>query len=250
MAVASQPTFSCTIGDYTFSNFDYQYLAGLTTGCGGASQPTCPSSPSTPSPSTQITVNFDILTSGTDADGTVASVSHPIVQVITDYSGGNTVNQFQTETGMVQYFVTDNNAGDTITEVDAGLTGVANSPASGSLSKYLCAGSQFGGGTVPNGSCVGHTEDQVTAGLALTAPAQTVGDSSKNYQPISLSSAGVYDGWSINGNSAGAATASVTAVENDFIESVTTGTPEPGTFVLLGGALVGLGALRRRKKSA
>jgi hypothetical protein len=60
---------------------------------------------------------------------------------------------------------------------------------------------------------------------------------------------GVYDGWALDGGTTDpTATADVTAVENDFIEIGVT--PEPGTFVLLSGALVALGLIRRRRKLA
>jgi len=66
-----------------------------------------------------------------------------------------------------------------------------------------------------------------------------------------LTSSGIYDKANLNGGSndvpSGGYQAAVSTVENDLTETTVSGTPEPGTFLLLGGALVGLGVIRRRK---
>jgi hypothetical protein len=237
--------FSCTLGSLTFSNFDYKYDAGIDTGC--ISDCTAPS---TPNPTSDITVNFAETTSGTDPFGSTAAAGMPIYSVITDYSSGNTVNEFQNETGIVQYLV---NAccGATISEVDAAITGAAVDFASGSLDKNICANNQFGGGSSPNGNCPSFATNEIIAasGLALTT-AGTQADGTPDWAgPFSLSTVGVYDGWSLDGGTTmPTASASLTSVENDFVDASTT--PEPGTIVLFGGALVGLGLIRRRRKVA
>jgi hypothetical protein len=246
LATVSATGFSCSVGFLTFSNFDPQFTAGLTTGCGGISDPTCPPQAATPDPTLDITVNFSTLTSGTDAFLTPATPANPITQVIMDYSAGNTVNEFQTEMGVVQYMVTGF-GGAMIFEVDTAITGIATDGATGEMNKNLCEGMQFGGGSTPNGSCAG-VEDIAAQALALTTPAGQQADGTPDFQNILFSSAGVYDEWDLSGgNTDPTSTANMTAIENDFIN--TPGTPEPGTFALLGGGLVALGALRRRKKT-
>jgi hypothetical protein len=248
LAAVSSAGFSCSMGYLTFSNFNYQYLVGVTTGCGTTGEPACPPEGAVPDPTLDVTVSFSTLTSGSDLFGTAASPGSPITQVITDYSAGATVNEFQTEMGVVQYLVTGF-GGAQITEVDAVITGLASPGATGELNKNLCEGAQFGGGAVPNGSCIGHIEDAVAEFLALTNPAGPQADGTPDWESsILLSSAGVYDEWDLSGgNTDPTSTAYVTAVENDFIN--TPGTPEPATFAMLGGGLVALGALRRRKKT-
>jgi hypothetical protein len=239
--------FSCTIGNLTFSNFDYKYEAGIDTGCTG----TC-SAPSDPNPTTGITVNFAETTSGSDPYGTAATVGAPIVSVITDYSSGTTVGEYQNETGVVQYLVTVA-GGSVVTEVDGAITGAASNSASGDLNKDVCANNQFGGGTNPSGNCPNFTTNEtiVASDLALVSKAGTQADGTSDWAgPLSLSTLGVYDGWSLDGGSTlTSATADITSVENDFLDP-SSPTPEPGTIVLLGSALVGLGLIRRRRKVA
>jgi hypothetical protein len=63
-----------------------------------------------------------------------------------------------------------------------------------------------------------------------------------------FANAGAYDEWDLSGgNTDPTSIANVTAIENDFIN--TANAPEPAGFAMLGGGLVALGALRRRKKT-
>jgi hypothetical protein len=239
--------FSCTVDNLTFSNFDYVYEAGLDTGCTGS----C-TAPSDPNPTTGVTVNFAEATSGSDPFGTAATAGTPIISVITDYSAGNTVNEFQNETGIVQYLVSVL-GGSVVTEVDGAITGVASTSASGYLNKNICANNQFGGGASPNGNCPSFLTNEtiVASDLGLTATRGTQADGTPDWAgPLSLTTLGVYDGWGLDGGPTHtSATANLTSVENDFIDP-SSPAPEPGTIVLLGSALVGLGLIRRRKKVA
>jgi hypothetical protein len=246
MTAVSASTFSCTIGNLTFSNFDYKYDSGHDTGCSsGCSQVT------TPSPDTDITVNFAETTTGTDPYGTTATAAMPIYSVITDYSAGNSVNEIENMTGVVQYLVTAV-SGATISEVDGAITGEAINSASGELDKDICANNQFGGGRSPNGNCPnpGLNEIPVVSGLGLSDPGTDAGGTPDWDMPaFSLSTVGVFDSWTLDGGTTDpTAAANVTSVENDFVDADPT--PEPGTIVLFGGALVGLGLIRRRRKAA
>jgi hypothetical protein len=238
MTAVTAPGFSCTLGALTFSNFEDVFTG---TGLGA----------STPDPGTDVTVNFAESMSGTDPFGTVASASAPIYSVIADYTAGNTVGEFQSDTGVVQYLVTDALAGTSITEVDAAISGLAANTATGALNKTLCANGPFEeAGTTPNGVCSSGSELTAASVLALSTPASTQADGTPDWVgPFALSTMGVYDDWALNGGTTlPTAAANITSVENDFIE--TTGlsvTPEPGGFVLFGGALVGLGIIRRRR---
>jgi hypothetical protein len=171
--------------------------------------------------------------------------------VITDYTGGTTVNEFQNESGIVQYLVTAT-GGASVTDVDAAFAGLVDTPdgASGSFNKNLCNNNQFGGGTDPNGICPDFLTNEQTAASGLPLiDSSTQADSSSNYASINDTSFGVEDYWTEDGgttDSSGAAT--ITSDENDFQETLpSSGTPEPATFVLVGGALVALGAIRRKK---
>jgi hypothetical protein len=245
MTAVTTAGFSCTVGNLTFSNFDYKYDAGIDTGC--LSECTAPS---TPNPSTDITVNFAESAGGTDPFGATATAAAPIYSVITDYSAGATVNEFQNETGVVQYVVTAT-SGATISEVDGAITGSAVNTAAGDLNKDVCANNQFGGGASPNGNCPSFQTNEITAAsdLALTTTG-TQADGTPDWAgPFSLQTMGVYDGWSLDGGTTMTnASADITSIENDFVDADPT--PEPGTIVLFGGALVGLGMIRRRRKVA
>jgi hypothetical protein len=242
MAAVSVAGFSCTLDLLTFSNFDVTYQTGNDAGCGSH----C-TAPSTPNSTSDITVNFAEETSGSDPYLTAAAVNMPIFSVIVDYSAGNAVTEFQNETSVVQFLVTDP-GGTVITEVDGAITGSAVHSASGELDANICANNAFG----PNGSC---TSDQsyVTSGLGLSSvsgPAGTQSDGTTDFlqPPITfpLTVMGVSDSWSLDGGNRSTNAANITSFENDFIDPI----PEPATIILVGGALVGLGLIRRRRKVA
>jgi len=121
----------------------------------------------------------------------------------------------------------------------------------------------LGAGTCPGGFANTATPFtgawQISPG-ADTDPTSELPDNTTTQGPtattgLNLTSVGVLDsivlsGGDVAGSDDGQFTANINSVENDFTQGTSSGAPEPGTFVLLGGALVGVGALRRRKKTA
>jgi len=260
---------SCTIGDLTFSNFFFNYTAGVNTG-----SPLGLLSPATPNTNTQVILSWNEITDGVSSDpnGTVGTAGSPVYQFITDYSGGNSVNEFQNEHFFIQYSVTDNTTGTVVTQVDDNIAGGSTQSLGASATftnKTMCVGGQFvQSGGIPSGVCstggrnLYQAVDLAGGGTALTSnPDSGEADSSVNYSTENAgifngttaggeTSFGVYDQADMNGgNTDPSATANITSVENDFVVQSTGGTPEPATFILLGGALVGLGALRRSRKT-
>jgi len=261
---ALQLAGSCTQGDLTFSNFTGAYTAGVVVGA-----PLGTVAPAEPNPNLVI-LTFTTLTDGatTDPWGTVGSPSAPLTTVVTDYSGtNNSVDEYQTQDFKVGYTVTDTVSGAIIDEVDDNINGSAINDATAIFTeKAVCAGGSFAssGGTPEDTGCPGHGnvyEAVDPSGTSLSGLGDSGADSTSDFSdnapfyqgPGSSGTAvvGVYDEAQLNGNDTnGAAFGQITQVENDFLEELpATGTPEPGTFVLLGGALVGLGVVRRRKKA-
>jgi hypothetical protein len=267
MLAVSQTGFSCTMGDVTFSNFLYNFTAGIDTGA-----PQNLGSPGTPTPATQVNVNFSMFTDGTaDSFGTVSSATNALFEVVVNYTGNNTVNEFQNEHYFMSYLVT---AGHTMNQVDDSVTGASTNGlgASAGLSdKDICVGGVFTpvGGNQPNNRCSQGSRNLYQAvsdlGLAVTGSSNKQADSSASYSAqndgmftggssTGGTVLGIYDQSDMDGGASDVnSSASITQTENDFVEqlpAVITPSPEPGTFVLLGAALVGVGGLRRRKKAA
>lgn len=225
---------SCSIGDLVFSDFAFQFT------------PTA-DSPATPNPSTDVTVVFNELTDSVTPDpfGTVGTPTKPLYQVIVDFTGGNIVGENQSERYVLQYLVTNSNSGTQVVQVDNNIAGgaVVSAGASGGLTaKSMCDGAPFGsnGGT-PTGTCTGNVYTSVApngGSMFIDNPDNEV-DSSILYNSvgqkfgglIGSSNFGVYDQADISGgNTSPSGTATVTQIENDFLEApVSTPTvPEPG----------------------
>ena len=257
----------CTIGDLTFSNFFFNYTSGHVTGSN--------SNPSTPDPN-NVAVEINQLNDGITGDtfGTIGTATSPVYQVITDYSNipsDVTVAAFQNEHAYVSYLVTDNTTGTQIVQVDAAIAGTLTAPAMNTLSdKTLCIGGDFTpSGNAPTNNCstgllnTAEAVNQTSGGLAFDPVSGQGADSSINYPNFPLpasnrfngsygsgaSVVGAYDQVDMNGGTDPAGTTTLQAVENDFVVAPQFSTPEPGTIILLGGAFIGFGALRRRKKA-
>ena len=125
--------------------------------------------------------------------------------------------------------------------------GLASAGATGEMNTNLCEGAQFGGGAVSNGLCIGHGKNAAAQALALTNPAGQQADGTPDFQPIGFRQRVCMTNGIYRAEPDPTSVANMTAIENDFIN--TSGAPEPATFAMLGGGLVALGALRRRKKS-
>jgi len=257
-----QSAGSCSIGNLTFSNFQFAY-----TPTGGATVPSASSS-------TFLTVtSFADGTCDNNGACSASDGSATLYELVTDFSSdGNTtgsasVQANQSETLAIQFIVTENSGSHFISEIDGEGTGGVNSTNTGAAANYekdICYGQGFHVSAV-NGQCANNTSpnSQPVSVQMDTNPGSQTADPTQfsNMDPESGgalyslgtlgSTFGVYDLTTLSGgtqSAGGAALAATGAQENDFLESVST--PEPGAFVLLGGALVGLGALRRRKKTA
>jgi hypothetical protein len=245
---------SCSIGDLTFSDFVYQFTATA-------------DSPSTPNPSTDVTLDFNEITDNLTSDpfGTVGTATTPLYQVIVNFTAGNTVVENQSERYVLQYLVTDNNSGTQIVQVDNNIAGGAfvQFGASGGLTaKSLCDGAPFGSSSgTPIGTCNGtlYTSVAPNGGSQFVGNPDSQADSSINYNgpnqkfggSIGSSNFGVYDQADISGgmtNALGSAT--VTQIENDFLESPVSSitTPEPAGFFACAFALGWLMLKPRRRK--
>jgi hypothetical protein len=256
----------CTMGDLTFSNFFFNYTSGVNTGA-----PNGVVSPTDPNPSSNVTLTFAEITDGVTADpwDTVGSTSAPLYEVITNYSAGSdSVNEYQNEHYFMSYQVTDSVTGAVIDQVDDNVTGSSLNGASAALSnKAICVGGVFAqSGGIPSSSCsqglrnTYQAVDLGSGGTTLSGASASGADSTSDFPGANApffqgpgttgsNNIGVYDQADMNGgNSSATANSSVTSVENDFQEQLPpSGAPEPGTIVLLGGALVGLGVIRRKK---
>jgi len=264
-----QTAGSCVIGDLTFSNFQFQFSSSVSNSSAGIPDPTT---------GTFISITENTSPIISDPNGTTGSPSDPVYSLITDFStdGGTTGDafvQFNQDVNLaVQYQVTVA-GGHFVNEIDGAGTGGINSDSTNAVnnfSKDICYGQAFAANTnthpvTLNGKCANNTfpnstpvdVDQV---MQSADPTQflnmdTNADGALYNQGVLGSTFGVYDLTHLNGGSNSSSTfieSAAGAQENDFVEAVTIthGTPEPGTFILLGGALVGLGALRRRKKIA
>jgi hypothetical protein len=257
---------SCTIGDLTFSNFYFNFTSGVNTGA-----PNGVNSPTDPNPSSNVTLTFSEYTDGvtSDAWGSTGSLTTPLYELITNYSAGSdSVNEYQNEQYYISYLVTDTLSGAVINEVDDNVVGSAMNGATATLTnKSICDGGAFvQSGGIPSSTCStgGRNSYQAvdlgSGGTSISGGAGASGaDSTEDFSfenggafqgGSSYGSAnfGVYDQANMNGgNTSVSGTASVSQVENDFVEELPSGTPEPATFVLFGGALVALGVLRRKK---
>ncbi len=122
-------------------------------------------------------------------------------------------------------------------------------------------GDSGGDNPIPQETC--STSEQSVFASTLGSSVDAPGDPtdfgnqvvSAGFQDISLTSAGIYDsaflsGGSTDGPTPGQYQAALANFENDFIETTAdVSAPEPGTCLLLGGALLGLGIIRRKKNA-
>jgi len=258
----------CQAGDFVFSNFLYEFQSSTTVG-----------PVTSPDATTNVLVQINTLTSGLDGSGTTATTNNPIVQVITDFSnsfGGDSsaaITDDQTFNLQVQYTVSLAPTAPTnvyLGQMDgSGMAGLDQTAgdATGDYLKDLCTGAAFhssgspGNNTSLNGHCnAGNSADTSVADATFEDAGQPVTDPSNwdteggTADSLNMTSFGVHDEIDLNGGDidTGDNTAAAGTMENDLVEdfsSLGSGTPEPGTFMLLGGALLGLGVIRRKKSA-
>jgi hypothetical protein len=237
----------CTYQDKIFSNFAIYFNGGSTNGAVLA--PTVPDAGS-------VTATF---TSGTPDAYNVPGY----VTLAFGFTANNSIAAYQTLELQIQYqvdIVPGGYSGATITGVSGTTTGAyATTDAAHSAlqaSKDSCAGLGYeydGLSSAPTDYCTTPGHDYPV----YNSTAFTSGSGLTNINSVGGSTAfagvrevGAYDDVILKGGSGttgGTPVVEVTQVSNTFYQTDNP-TPEPGTMLLLGGAIIGLSAMAKRKK--
>lgn len=246
--ISQTATTPCSFQDKLFSNFVFLFSGSTSNGA-------------VPLPLVPSTSNVNVVFSNgaIDSNGIPASVS-----IQFQFTTNNTVAQSQSMDLQVQYKVAiagSTNA--TITSIGGNGTGAFDStnnsnPTPLDSYKDSCLGGVFNvtkATNRPQDLCASGTQTTVynttsfAGGTGLTNPNTQGGSINFSGQP----SAGIFDEFLVDGGGGTSPTANAEVIQftNTFFQTDTTpsGTPEPGTLALMGGALVGLSAFLRRKKA-
>lgn len=237
---------SCQYLDKIFSNFALNFAGGHTSG--SVPTPTVP-------PANTVLASF--TNSGTFTNGVPSSVT-----LTFSFSQNNSISNYQTLDLQIQYQI------DIAPGAPASMTGVSgntvaalSSAGSGNTiraAKDSCAGAGYvygGLGSAPSDVCQSPEDDPVytatswTKGTGLTLQ-DTNGGVTSFSAPVT--EAGAFDEVRLSGGTgtvSATPTAGVFSVSNTFDQEYapSPAVPEPGTLALIGGALIGLSAIVRRK---
>jgi len=251
IATDFNPTPGCVTGNVVFSNFSFNFTSGTSN-----QSNTAPALP--PASDIAMTINSD---------------GFGDYSVITDFTGSSplfSVAATQTEEFQLQYVATEEIPATTITGIDGlaqeGIRMNAGSTAVGQFKKTECQNGAYAdtGGGNPSPLDICSTSESTIENAIWNQSTSFAGNPSTPANQSQqghfidttsqhLTSVGIYDDAKLNGGAtdvpAGGSQAAVGFFENDFTETTVSGTPEPGTFLLLGGALVALGAIRRKKNA-
>jgi hypothetical protein len=252
-ALTSDAGGGCTVGNVVFSNFQLSITGNGNITAGELVNP--------------ANAAFSIASTGSNSYSVVAdfNCSSGLISGCTDsnppYAVVDTASGGQTETIALTYLVTETAPQTTLTGIaGAAQLGIlstgSNNGANGSFVKTACSNAAYSnaqgaGCTTGNTSVQDSTWTEASNGIDANpdlAANEAEKTGSKNL-PADLTSIGVSDTAFIysGDNSIGDGYAAAVGYFENSI-SATSSIPEPTTFVLVGGALLALGAIRRKKK--
>jgi hypothetical protein len=222
--------YGCTVGDKLFSNFAYSFTdTVLTPPVPGLTDVTVTPIPPSPVPTGPLGLDFA-------------------------FNAGNFVGPGESMNLDIQYTVTVDTAdfpaytGYAITTVTTGVGGDQDTDGTVTATKNLCLGAGF--------SAAGGTDSANCTGVGTSFVGGTLGDNQFIISGLGYTNSGtigiapttfigVSDSIQLSGGTG--LGADITDMNNEFTQTNGGSVPEPATLLLIGSALLGLGALRRKR---